>query len=135
MEDMVHISKRSEYGIQFLTLLAKRNSDLPVSIATASEELQLPYRFLSQIASDLKKSGVLKSKEGIKGGYTLVAEPDQLTVKQIVELLDGPIGVVDCCQGKPCERFAQCDFKDQFKQISCEVTEVLEKYTIENFYK
>lgn len=132
---MIHISKRSEYGLHFLVALARRPTKEPLSIHTAAEQLKLPYRFLSQIASSFKKHKLVHSKEGIKGGYTLAVPADEITLKTIVETLDGPIGVVDCLIHKRCGREVGCQFKEVFADVSAGMTKLLNQYRVSDFIK
>ncbi len=91
------LSKRGEYGIKALIDLASR--DTALGAATVKEiagHQKIPVKFLEQILLTLKNAGVLKSKPGAGGGYALAKPADQITLGQVVRLLDGPLAPIPC---------------------------------------
>ena len=123
---MITISKKSEYGLHFLTALANTPQQQHLSITTVSKKLGLPYRFLSQIAGQLKKADLVVSREGVKGGYKLKKDPSQITLRQIIEIFDGPIGIVSCQIGKKCQIDDTCQLKNQFHSLRLDLVKLFE---------
>ena len=130
---MWHLSKRSEYGLLFLVSLAQPSNHKYKSIRIISEEKDLPYRFLSQIASELKKAKLINSKEGKGGGYYLMKKPEDIKVTDIIAVLDEPIGLVDCQRHKGCKKKDTCTLYPVWKKIQGEVCDTLNKYSINDF--
>lgn len=87
----MHISKKSEYALRALLSIARRQGSGPVQITELSERDRIPVKFLEQILLALRKADILSSKRGVGGGYTLNRAPDQITVGEIIRLMDGPI--------------------------------------------
>lgn len=87
----MHISKKSEYALRALLSIARRQGSGPVQITELSEKDRIPVKFLEQILLALRKADVLTSKRGVGGGYMLNRAPDQITVGEIIRLMDGPI--------------------------------------------
>lgn len=87
----MHISKKSEYALRALLSIARRQGTGPVQITELSEQDRIPVKFLEQILLALRKADILSSKRGVGGGYTLNRAPDQITVGEIIRLMDGPI--------------------------------------------
>lgn len=85
------ITTKSPYALQALTELA-RSGDGPVPIGELARRRNIPVQFLEQLFATLRRAGILKSQRGVKGGYTFARPAADVTVLEIVELLDGPFG-------------------------------------------
>jgi Rrf2 family protein len=88
---MLTISTKGPYALQALVELG-RAGDGPVSIGELARRREIPTQFLEQLFAALRRAGVLRSQRGVKGGYSFARRPEDLTVLEIVELLDGPLG-------------------------------------------
>jgi len=89
---VLSITTKSPYAVQALTELGRRASADPVPIAELASAREIPVQFLEQLFATLRRAGVLRSQRGVKGGYTFAREPSSVTVLEVVELLDGPLG-------------------------------------------
>lgn len=85
------ITTKSPYALQALAELG-RCGDGPVPIGELARRRNIPVQFLEQLFATLRRAGVLRSQRGVKGGYTFARQPADITVLEIVELLDGPFG-------------------------------------------
>jgi Rrf2 family protein len=83
------ISKKTIYGLQAVILLAKRYDSGPVLITDLAKEGHIPKKFLEAILLELRKNGILKSKKGKGGGYVLGKYPQDISVGDIIRILDG----------------------------------------------
>jgi len=91
------LSKRGEYGLRAMTALASQEpqpTSMPIKVL--AEQEQIPVKFLEQILLALKNSGLLQSKAGVGGGYYLARPPDEITLGQIIRVLDGPLAPIRC---------------------------------------
>ncbi|MEA2157034.1 MAG: Rrf2 family transcriptional regulator, cysteine metabolism repressor [Solirubrobacteraceae bacterium] len=88
---MMSITTKSPYALQALAELG-RSGDGPVPIGELARRRDIPVQFLEQLFATLRRAGMLKSQRGVKGGYTFARPPADITVLEIVELLDGPFG-------------------------------------------
>ncbi len=88
---MISITTKSPYALRAMVELY-RHGDGPVPIAELARRGDIPVQFLEQLFAILRRAGVLRSQRGVKGGYSFGRPPDQVTVLEIVELLDGPLG-------------------------------------------
>jgi Rrf2 family transcriptional regulator, cysteine metabolism repressor len=92
MVAMLSITTKSPYAVRALTELARSGAAGPVPIADLARRREIPVQFLEQLFASLRRAGVLRSQRGVKGGYSFAREPSEVTVLDIVELLDGPLG-------------------------------------------
>lgn len=95
----MRLSKRGEYGLRAMIDLATWESETSrgiVQIKEIAEREQIPPKFLEQIMLTLKNAGLLHSKMGIGGGYYLARAASDITLGQIIRVLDGPIAPIRC---------------------------------------
>jgi Rrf2 family protein len=103
---MITISKKVEYSVVFMSYLAKDSQKI-ISLTEAAKKLNLPYRFLGQLAMQLKQSGLVMSKEGKTGGYSLAADWEDRTLYDLIEALGENKHMVKCL-GSVCNREKEC---------------------------
>ena len=89
---MISITTKSPYAVRALAELGRVGGDAPVPIGELARRRDIPVQFLEQLFAVLRRAGILKSQRGVKGGYSFAREPGSITVLEIVELLDGPVG-------------------------------------------
>jgi Rrf2 family transcriptional regulator, cysteine metabolism repressor len=89
-------STRAEYGIRLMVTLARRGDARPASLASLAEAENLPVAYLEQIVPRLRATGMLSSQRGAQGGYLLARRPEQITMLEVVEALEGPITPMEC---------------------------------------
>ena len=89
---MLSITTKSPYAIRALAELARCGGAGPVPIGELARRREVPVQFLEQLFAVLRRAGILKSQRGVKGGYSFARDPAQITVLEVVELLDGPVG-------------------------------------------
>lgn len=101
----MNLSKRGEYGIKALIRLASGDdSHAVMQIHEIAELEQIPVKFLEQILLTLKNAGLLRSRLGAGGGYYLARPADEITLGQIVRILDGPLAPIRCVSHMAYER-------------------------------
>ncbi len=89
---MLSITTKSPYAIAALAELGRGGEQAPVPIGELARRREIPVQFLEQLFATLRRAGVLRSYRGVKGGYSFARAPDSVSVLEIVELLDGPLG-------------------------------------------
>src|SRR6204780_3271809 len=89
---MISITTKSPYALSALIELYRQGSAGPVPIAELARRREIPVQFLEQLFATLRRAGLLRSQRGVKGGYSFARSPETITVLEIVELLDGPVG-------------------------------------------
>jgi Rrf2 family transcriptional regulator, cysteine metabolism repressor len=89
---MLSITSKSPYAVRALTELYRFGDSEPVPIGELARRGEIPAQFLEQLFATLRRAGMLKSQRGVKGGYSFAKPAAQITVLEVVELLDGPVG-------------------------------------------
>ena len=89
---MISITSKSPYAVLALAELGRVGGEAPVPIGELARRRDVPVQFLEQLFAVLRRAGILSSQRGVKGGYRFARPPASVTVLEIVELLDGPVG-------------------------------------------
>jgi Rrf2 family protein len=131
----VKISQRGHYALRALVVLGMNYSDKVVRIQTISSAQNIPKRFLEQILNELKAAGILESKRGIAGGYRLGRPPEQITLAEVIRLIEGPLAPVGCVSEKFYERCScpseeKCGIRSIMKDVREAIVKVLEGVTV-----
>jgi len=86
------ITSKSPYAVRALTELARRGDAAPVPIGEIARAREIPVQFLEGLFATLRRAGILQSQRGVKGGYSFARAPAEVTLLEVVELLEGELG-------------------------------------------
>jgi Rrf2 family cysteine metabolism transcriptional repressor len=86
------ITSKAPYAVRALAELARRGGNAPVPIGEIARARDIPVQFLEGLFATLRRAGVLQSQRGVKGGYTFARPAAEITVLEVVELLEGELG-------------------------------------------
>jgi Rrf2 family transcriptional regulator, cysteine metabolism repressor len=89
---VISITTKSPYALQALTELGRSGGTDPVPIGELARRRDIPVQFLEQLFAVLRRAGLLRSQRGVHGGYSFARPPSEITVLEVVELLDGAVG-------------------------------------------
>ena len=134
------LSKKCKYAIHALVHMA-RNPEEKFLIKDISDQCRIPKKFLEAILLDLKRAGVLGSKQGKGGGYFLRRKPADVNLAEVVRLFDGAIAAVPCATHKfyescqECEDEETCSVRDAFLAVRNATVEMLKADTLEGMVK
>ena len=90
---MLTITSKSPYAVRALAELARTGSAGPVPIGEIARRREIPVQFLEGLFATLRRAGILQSQRGVKGGYSFARAPEDVTVLDVVEALEGRLGV------------------------------------------
>lgn len=129
---MLKLTTKSSYGLRACLTLAA--SDDRLSSAEIAEREQIPRRYLEQILSSLRQSGLVQSVRGAKGGYSLGKPPEQITVAQLVKSVEGILPPMLCTnpelQSETCRSDSDCNCRGLCSELENSVARVLEGTTL-----
>jgi Rrf2 family protein len=89
---VLSITTKSPYAIAALAELGRGGDQGPIPIGELARRREIPVQFLEQLFASLRRAGMLRSFRGVKGGYSFARAPETISVLEVVELLDGPLG-------------------------------------------
>ncbi|MCJ7612188.1 MAG: Rrf2 family transcriptional regulator [Candidatus Aminicenantes bacterium] len=128
----MRLSTKGEYASRAMLELALHHPNGPLHIRTISAAQEIPERFLEQILLLLKRAGYLRSKKGPNGGYSLAKPPAEITVAEIIRVMDGPLAPIDCVSvtaHEVCSREKFCGLRWLWKECRDVLADILERTT------
>ena len=134
----MRISKKAEYALRALVAIARQPRSWSIHELSAQEKI--PIKFLEQILLALRHAGMLSSKRGVGGGYTLLRAPGEITLREVLRILDGPVAPVPCAAEQPSERCTcpdprTCPLRLMMIELRSDITHLLEARTIEDMLR
>jgi len=130
--DKVRLSTKGEYASRAMLELSRHYDRKPLHIRDISKAQDVPQRFLEQILLQLKRAGYLRSRKGPNGGYHLSRPPGEITVAEVIRVMDGPLAPIDCVSvtaHEVCPHERSCSLKWLWKEVRDAVAEILESTT------
>ena len=128
---MLRMTKTADYGIVLLTHMAG-HEDRIFNAPELAEGARLPHPTVSKILKTLAREGILASHRGAKGGYSLARSPREISVEQIIEALEGPIGITECIDEAPgeCDQEPICPVRVNWQHINEAIRHALAAITL-----
>jgi Rrf2 family cysteine metabolism transcriptional repressor len=129
------VSQKCQYAIRAVFELARRYGQGPVRISEIAESQVIPLRFLEVILNQLRRAGFVESRRGPEGGYLLARQPEQVTVGEIVEFMEGPLVPVACMTDKTsggCSLHGSCVFIGMWKRAAKAVSGVYDQTSFQD---
>lgn len=134
----MRLSKKGEYAVRALVEIGLESHHRPnalIQISTVAQRTNIPEKFLEQILLALRNGGVLRSKRGVEGGYTLAKVPEEITLGEVIRLLDGPLAPIPCVSVTSYERCscpdeASCGLHIAMKQVRDAIAGILDAYPL-----
>jgi len=121
----MNISAKSKYAVRALVELAQHNDGQPVPIGDIASKRDIPLQFLEQLFSSLRKAGILNSHRGVRGGFSFKKLPEEVSVLDVVEVLDGDVAPAACTVGAECDKINHCAVRDVWAEAKSCLEEVL----------
>lgn len=132
----LNFSQKVDYGLFLLTQLAIASTDKPVSLKEIANEQGLSFFFLQKVAADLRREGLIVAARGKTGGYRLLKAQKEITMKEVLEAIEGPISLLACLnhgEHSICLREDSCLIKKGLGSINREIIRTLENFTLFDF--
>ncbi len=130
---MFKLSTKARYGTQAMLDLALHYGKGLVLLRDIAERQDISLGYLEQIIPNLKSAGLVNSHRGARGGYALAKSPSQITVKDIVDTLAGPLSLVECVNNPPeSDKINNCVTMDLWRELSEKINFTLESQTLQD---
>lgn len=128
------LSTKGRYGLKAMFELAVKEGEGPTSLKYIAERQGLSDQYLEQLFSTLRRAGLVKSVRGAQGGYLLSKPAEQITVGDIIRVLEGPIAPSDCVleSDTECEKSDMCVTKVIWERIKVSIDDVIDSITLKD---
>ena len=125
------LSTRGRYGVRLMLDLALHYGEGPILLRDIAERQGISEKYLWQLINPLKTTGLVNSQRGAHGGYVLGKAPEAISLKAILQILEGPLCLVDCVDNPAlCERAPSCISRDIWGEASKNMQQTLEDTTL-----
>ncbi|MCM2357477.1 MAG: Rrf2 family transcriptional regulator [Geobacteraceae bacterium] len=129
---MMELTRKGEYAIRGIIYLAQQQPGKVSLISEIAEASGAPQSFLAKIFQSFAKLGIVSSFRGTGGGFTLGRSPASITLREVVEAVEGPIIPNRCLlDGGVCDRGKDCKVHPVWRTVQTQVTQILESVTME----
>jgi Rrf2 family cysteine metabolism transcriptional repressor len=126
------LSTRGRYGVRIMLDLALHYGEGPILLRDISKRQGISEKYLWQLINPLKTIGLISSTRGSHGGYVLAKPPGEISLKEIVRVLEGSLCLVDCIENPAvCERSQSCTSRDIWSEASNQISQILESMTLD----
>lgn len=130
------LSTRTRYGMRAVIELAQHEEKRPLQLKAIAERQDISVKYLEQLMSMLRSSGLLRSIRGAKGGYILARPPEQINLSEIFRCLEGPVTTAECTEnGDYCERSADCVAREVWIEVEAAIQKILRSITLADLVK
>jgi len=127
----MRITTRSRYGVRAMMELARREGAGRVQAQVIADAQELSAGYLEHLLAALRKASLVRSVRGQHGGYELARAPDEISLLEIVDALEGPVGLVECVDNaEVCERADRCATRDVWRKVGEAVAKTLTGITL-----
>lgn len=129
------LSKKGDYGLRAMLELAKNYSLGYIQMKDIAQKERIPLKFLEQILLNLKNAGFLASKMGVGGGYRLARPPAEITLGEVIRILEGPLAPISCVSVKfyrQCPEENNCGIRTVMNRVRNAVADILDNTTFDD---
>lgn len=128
---MLQVSRKFEYGLHAVTYLALKGADQVVTVKEMARDIGFSQVFLAKAMQNLKRAGIARSVQGVKGGYMLGRSPDEITVADIGVAIEGEPHLMRCSMKKlECEISSNCHHRSYMRDLQKRIHGLLQQTTI-----
>lgn len=131
----MRLSTKGRYGLKAMFDLAMHYGDNPVSLTTIAARQGVSVNYLEQLISPLRKAGFVRSVRGAQGGYLLNVSPEEITVKDVLVVLEGPLAPTDCVkdeQDSSCDNADYCVTRLIYEKMKESIDQVVSSITLKD---
>jgi Rrf2 family protein len=128
---MLRLSKKTDYALMAMKHLASDPGRRAASAREIAEAYDIPAELMAKVLTQLVRSGLLTSHQGVRGGYELARPPAATSVAAVIEAMDGPLTLTACAQGDDwCDQFSKCNVRDPLHRIRDRIAAILAECSI-----
>jgi len=128
----VKLSTKGRYGVKAMMDLAIHYGNNPISIKSISERQGISEYYLEQLFAPLRRAKLVKSVRGAQGGYILNRLPKEITVLEIMDVLEGPVEISDCLTNDECDYLEACATRVLWAKIRDSINSVMAGVTLQD---
>jgi len=129
----MQITRQADYAVRAVLYLAKLGPQEKAATSQIAEEQDIPLSFLAKIIAQLSVAGLLQTMRGARGGVTLARDPEEITLLEVVEAIDGPIMLNECVNGSYKCPVEGCPIRAVWRDAQADLVERLRSTSFSEF--
>lgn len=129
------LSTKGRYGVKAMLDLSIHSAESHIALKSIAERQDISEHYLEQLIATLRKAGLVKSVRGAQGGYMLAQEPSQITIGEILRVLEGSLAPVDCVtENDPleCQNSSKCVTQKIWIKVRDSINQVVDSITLQD---
>ena len=127
------ISTKGRYGLRILFDIAINANGTPRMLKDIAASQNISEKYISRLVIDLREAGLVKSVRGSKGGYMLAKFPEEITLLQVVEIMEGHVNIVDCVMSPSvCDQVKVCTVRKVWTAFNDKIRAALGEVTLKD---
>ena len=125
------ISTKGRYGLRILMDLALNQSEKPRLIRDIAKSQQISEKYISRLVIALRKAGMIRSVRGVNGGFHIAKKPEDITLLDVIEVMEGPLSIVDCVSApKRCKISENCAPREVWCKLNEDIRDLMRGTTL-----
>lgn len=126
------ISTKGRYGLRILIDLATHDNGKPRLIRDIARAQQISEKYISRLVIALRRAGLIRSVRGVNGGFHLAKQPKEITLLEVLEVMEGTVSIVECVTTSPlCARQNLCGVRTIWQQLNDNIRRMMNDVTLE----
>jgi Rrf2 family transcriptional regulator, cysteine metabolism repressor len=127
------LSSKIRYAARAMLELASHYGKGPIELREIAESENISLKYLEQVIVPLRTGGLVKAVRGSKGGYSLARPPSDISLNDLIEILEGPLNLVECLNDpSACQKVPSCVTREIWKEVSEAVSVIFHSVTLED---
>lgn len=128
---VMQVSRKIDYALRALIYLSARGSEEAASVSEIASHERIPRKFLEKIIQDLIRKGLVRSRRGPRGGYVLARPAGEVSFKDVIEAVDGPVNLNACLGDRAeCVLLGRCGMMQVWREGQRQVMELFQRTTM-----
>ena len=127
----MQLTRAGEYAVRSLVYLATQETDARVMASEVATAQDIPVNFVRKILESLAKTGLVKSYRGAGGGFTLGRKAHEITIREVIEAVEGPVSMNECLSPGGCDLQSTCQVTHVWSEVQRAVESILDSYNLD----
>ena len=125
------ISTKGRYGLRILMDLALHQTEKPRLIRDIAKSQQISEKYISRLVIALRKAGMIRSVRGVNGGFHIAKKPEDITLLDVIEVMEGPLSIVDCVSApRVCAHSENCAPREVWCKLNDDIRSLMRETTL-----
>jgi len=132
---MLKLTKKIEYALIALQHMQSKNNNEVTSVKEVTDKYDLPASLLAKVLQQLAKKNIIEPIQGPSGGYRLNKPLEEIKLNDFIEIIEGPVGLVDCLHDPDCGHIGTCNIRIPIERVNNTIKDLFSNMTLADLTK